>query len=47
LKAEAILETIGNAPQIRIQRLFPGAEVWTKPERSNPDRLIKDRITLG
>ena len=28
MKANTILETIGNTPHIRIQRLFPGAEVW-------------------
>ncbi len=47
MKANTILETIGNTPHIRIQRLFPGAEVWVKSERSNPGGSIKDRIALS
>ncbi|MBN8807586.1 MAG: cysteine synthase A [Sphingomonas sp.] len=47
MKATTILETIGNTPHIRIQRLFPGAEVWIKSERSNPGGSIKDRIALA
>jgi cysteine synthase A len=47
MKANTILETIGNTPHIRIQRLFPGAEVWIKSERSNPGGSIKDRIALS
>jgi cysteine synthase A len=47
VKANTILETIGNTPHIRVQRLFPGAEVWIKSERSNPGGSIKDRIALA
>jgi len=47
MKANNILETIGNTPHIRIQRLFPGYEVWVKSERSNPGGSIKDRIALS
>jgi cysteine synthase len=47
MKAQSILETIGNTPHIRMQRLFPGAEVWIKSERSNPGGSIKDRIGLA
>ena len=47
MKANNILETIGNTPHIRIQRLFPGAEVWIKAERANPGGSIKDRIALA
>ena len=47
MKANTILETIGNTPHIRIQRLFPGAEVWIKSERANPAGSIKDRIALS
>ncbi|ODP39340.1 cysteine synthase A [Sphingomonas turrisvirgatae] len=47
MKANTILETIGNTPHIRIQRLFPGTEVWIKSERSNPGGSIKDRIALA
>ncbi|PZU13539.1 MAG: cysteine synthase A [Sphingobium sp.] len=47
MKAASILETIGNTPHIRIQRLFGDAEVWIKSERSNPGGSIKDRIALA
>ncbi|AGH48467.1 MULTISPECIES: cysteine synthase A [Sphingomonas] len=46
-KAANILETIGNTPHIRINRLFGDAEVWVKSERSNPGGSIKDRIALS
>ncbi len=43
-----ILQTIGNTPHIRMQRLFgPGQQVWIKSERSNPGGSIKDRIALA
>ncbi|MEO9468959.1 cysteine synthase A [Parasphingorhabdus sp.] len=45
--ASNILETIGNTPHIRVQRLFSGANVWVKSERSNPGGSIKDRIALA
>ncbi len=47
MKAQSILETIGNTPHIRMSRLFPAAEVWIKSERSNPGGSIKDRIGLA
>ena len=48
MKASNILQTIGNTPHIRIQRLFgAGAEVWIKSERANPGGSIKDRIALA
>jgi cysteine synthase A len=47
MKAASILETIGNTPHIRINRLFGDAEVWNKSERSNPGGSIKDRIALS
>jgi len=48
MKAANILETIGNTPHIRINRLFGGrAEVWMKSERANPGGSIKDRIALS
>ncbi|TZG26020.1 cysteine synthase A [Sphingomonas montanisoli] len=46
-KAASVLETIGNTPHIRINRLFGDAEVWVKSERSNPGGSIKDRIALA
>lgn len=43
-----ILETIGNTPVVRIQRLFGERhEVYLKLERSNPGGSIKDRIALS
>ena len=47
MKAQTILETIGNTPHIRVQRLFGAAEVWIKSERANPGGSIKDRIALA
>ena len=48
MKAASILETIGNTPHIRINRLFGDrAEVWMKSERANPGGSIKDRIALA
>ena len=47
MKAATILETVGNTPHIRMQRLFGDAEVWIKSERSNPGGSIKDRIALA
>ncbi|WER49087.1 cysteine synthase A [Cupriavidus sp. WKF15] len=48
MKAVNILQTIGNTPHIRINRLFgKDHEVWIKSERSNPGGSIKDRIALA
>ena len=48
MKANSILETIGNTPHIRVNRLFgDSAEVWIKSERANPGASIKDRIALS
>jgi cysteine synthase A len=48
MKVANILESIGNTPHIRVQRLFgPDAEVWIKSERANPGGSIKDRIALA
>jgi cysteine synthase A len=48
MKAQNILDTIGNTPHVRINRLFgPGANVWIKSERSNPGGSVKDRIALA
>jgi cysteine synthase A len=47
MKANSILETIGNTPHIRVSKLFPDAEVWIKSERANPGGSIKDRIALA
>lgn len=49
MKANNILETIGNTPHVRINRLFANrpVEVWMKQERTNPGGSIKDRIGLA
>ncbi|GAB2473594.1 cysteine synthase [Hymenobacter qilianensis] len=50
MKANTILDTIGNTPLLRINRLFadrPDVEVWMKAERANPGGSIKDRIALS
>ena len=48
MKASNILETIGDTPHVRINRLFGDkAEVWIKSERANPGGSIKDRIALA
>jgi len=47
MRAGSILETIGNTPHIRVNRLFGDAEVWIKSERANPGASIKDRIALS
>lgn len=49
MKANTILETIGNTPHVRINRLFANrnVEVWMKQERTNPGGSIKDRIGLA
>jgi cysteine synthase len=48
MKAKNILETIGNTPHVRINRLFPDDyEVWVKVEKTNPGGSIKDRIALS
>lgn len=47
MRAANVLATIGHTPHIRFQRLFGGAEVWIKSERTNPGGSIKDRIALA
>lgn len=48
MRAQNILETIGNTPHVRINRLYPADyEVWVKVEKTNPGGSIKDRIALS
>ncbi len=48
MRASNVLQTIGQTPHIRINRLFgAGHEVWIKSERANPGGSIKDRIALA
>jgi cysteine synthase A len=48
MKAQNILQTIGNTPHVRINNLFSSDyEVWVKLEKANPGASIKDRIALS
>lgn len=47
MKADSILQTIGNTPHVRLRKLFPDNEVWIKLEKTNPGASIKDRIALA
>lgn len=48
MKANNILETIGNTPHVRVNNLFGNEhEVWMKLEKNNPGASIKDRIALS
>ena len=48
MKVANILETIGNTPHIKINRLYPdNINVYTKLEKTNPSGSIKDRIALA
>lgn len=48
MRAANILQTIGQTPHVKINRLFgEGQDVWIKLERNNPGNSIKDRIALS
>ncbi len=49
MKVNNILETIGNTPVVKLQKLFTSEnkDVWLKLERTNPGNSIKDRIALA
>ena len=48
MKFDNVLQTIGNTPIIRMNRIFgSNANVWIKSERGNPGGSIKDRIALA
>ena len=48
MRVNNILETVGNTPHVRINRLYPEThQVWAKLERANPGGSIKDRIALS
>ncbi|MFW2135822.1 cysteine synthase A [Chryseobacterium sp. TY4] len=48
MKFQNVLETIGNTPVVRINKLFNSDhEIWIKLEKSNPGGSIKDRIALA
>src|SRR6476619_4256457 len=43
-----ILETVGNTPVVRINRLAPeGVDLYVKIEAFNPLGSVKDRLALG
>lgn len=48
MKANTILETIGNTPVVKINSLYgANKNIWIKLERNNPGNSIKDRIALA
>lgn len=48
MKTNNILETIGNTPVVKINKLYgANKNVWIKLERNNPGNSIKDRIALA
>lgn len=48
MKFQNILETIGNTPVVKINKLYNSdSEAWIKLEKSNPGGSIKDRIALA
>jgi cysteine synthase len=48
MKVSNILETIGNTPHVKINRLFgENQNIYIKLERANPGASIKDRIALA
>ena len=47
-KFENILETVGNTPVVRINKLAPdGINLFVKVEAFNPLGSVKDRLALG
>ena len=47
MKFNNILESIGNTPVVKLDKLFPEANVWIKLEKANPGGSIKDRIAIA
>ncbi|MGO3236772.1 MAG: cysteine synthase A [Psychroflexus halocasei] len=48
MKANSILELIGNTPVVNLRRIYKThPNVWIKTEKSNPGGSIKDRIALA
>lgn len=48
MKFQNALETIGNTPVVKINKLFSSDhEIWIKLEKNNPGGSIKDRIGLA
>jgi cysteine synthase A len=48
LRYDSILDTIGNTPIVKLQKLAPnGVDVYAKVEAFNPMGSVKDRLALG
>ena len=48
MKANNVLELIGNTPVVKLSKLFGSDKnVWIKVEKNNPGGSIKDRIALA
>jgi cysteine synthase A len=52
MRFDNILQTIGDTPEVRANRLYadvapPDVQVWVKLERANPGASIKDRIGVA
>src|SRR3954454_23113668 len=48
MKYQSIIETVGNTPVVRINRLAPqGINLFVKIEAFNPLGSVKDRLALG
>lgn len=48
MRAESILDTIGNTPHVRVRKMLGQRhDIWIKMERANPGGSIKDRIALA
>lgn len=48
MKVNNILETIGNTPTVKLNKLFdPSVNVWIKLEKQNPGGSLKDRIAYA
>ena len=41
-----VLETIGNTPIIKLNKLFPNHNVYIKVEKQNPGGSIKDQESI-
>jgi cysteine synthase len=48
MRAESILDTIGNTPLVHLRKLSPrpGVEIYAKLEGQNPTGSVKDRIAV-
>ena len=48
MKFDSILDTVGNTPSVKINKLAPkGVNLYVKMESFNPMSSVKDRLALG